>query len=99
MIVVWGVIEIAEEKIEAALEISLGHVRRSREEPGCVSHSVCVDAENSCRLVFFEEWQSMDALQIHFAVPASGRFVNEISQLATAKPVMKLYDSQQIQPA
>ena len=99
MIIVWGVVDIAEGNVEAALELSLVHVRRSREEPGCISHNVQIDAENRNRLTFFEKWQDMEALQLHFAVPESGRFVKSIGQLASAAPVMTLYESSQIKQA
>ena len=99
MIIVWGAVEIAEGNIEAALELSLEHVRRSREERGCISHQVQIDAEDRNRLAFFEEWQDMEALQLHFAVPESGQFVKSISLLASAAPVMQLYESSQIKQA
>lgn len=96
MIIVWGAVDIAEGNIEAALEMSIKHVHRSRKERGCISHSVHIDAENKNRLAFFEEWQDMEALQQHFAVPESGLFVKSISQLASTAPIMKLYASNQI---
>jgi hypothetical protein len=52
-------------------QLSLEHVHRSRKEPGCISHAVHVDCENSLRLVFIEQWADRAALSIHFAVPAS----------------------------
>jgi len=47
MIIVWGSIEARADKVEEAKQLSLDHVRRSRKEPGCISHSVQADVENS----------------------------------------------------
>ena len=96
MIIVWGSIEAREETLEEVLQLSLEHVHRSRDEPGCISHSVQIDAEHPNRLVFFEEWQDMQALQVHFEVPESGLFINSATQLAAGPPAMKIYDATRI---
>lgn len=93
MITVWGSIEAQAGKLEEVIQLSLEHVHRSRLEPGCISHSVQVDVENDHRLVFFEEWADMPALQVHFAVPESGAFVASVSGLAVGPPQIKIYDS------
>lgn len=93
MIIVWGSIDVRPENLAAALALSLEHVQRSRKEPGCISHSVQIDVENDTRLIFFEEWESMAVLQEHFAVPDSGAFVTDLSNLADAPPTMKIYEA------
>ncbi len=72
MIIITGRVTGTPETIDELLAASLEHVRRSRGEPGCVSHAVHRDAENPLRLVFFERWESPQAVRAHFAVPASG---------------------------
>lgn len=96
MITVWGSIEAKAGKLEAVTQLSLEHVHRSRLEPGCISHSVQTDVENDHRLVFFEEWADMSALQVHFAVPESGAFVTAVSELAVGPPQMKIYEATQV---
>lgn len=96
MIIVWGSFEASEEHMDRVLELSLQHVRRSRQEPGCVSHSVQIDVENRNRLVFIEEWETMSALQTHFKVPESGEFIAAVSQQAVSPPVMKIFDATQV---
>ncbi|MEP5764121.1 MAG: putative quinol monooxygenase [Halieaceae bacterium] len=93
MIIVWGSIEALGGSLEEVTRLSLEHVRRSRTEPGCISHSVQADVENPSRLIFFEEWQDMVALQTHFAVPESGQFVQQVSELAAAPPDIKIFES------
>jgi quinol monooxygenase YgiN len=76
-----------------ALALSLEHVRRSRLEPGCLEHGVSQDADDPCRLVFVEKWESMQALQRHFAVPASRAFVKALAGLLKERPSMDLYEA------
>lgn len=96
MIVVWGSIETTTEHVQQVLELSLQHVHRSRTEPGCISHSAQIDAENPNRVVFFEEWESMDALKMHFSVPASSAFVNQVARLSVSPPEIRAYAAEPI---
>lgn len=93
MLIVTGSITARPDTIDRVLELSLDHVRRSRQEPGCLLHSVHRDVEEPLRLVFLEHWADGDALRTHFAVPASGAFVNEATALAAAPPEMAIFDA------
>ena len=93
MSIVWGSIEARAGKFDEVLRLCLEHVHRSRSEPGCISHSVQIDAENPNRLVFFEEWQDMPSLQAHFKVPESNVFIKGVSQLTAGAPDMKIYNA------
>ena len=92
MIVVTGGITAKPEGFEEAKRLSLEHVQRSRNEPGCLSHAVHVDCENPLRLVFVELWESMQALQAHFAVPASRDFTRALRSLSD-KLTIEVYDA------
>jgi quinol monooxygenase YgiN len=97
MIIVTGSL-LAKPGCEARLlELGLEHVRRSRREPGCISHAVHRDAENPLRLVFVEEWADRGALIAHFAVPGSREFVRAAGELAAASPQLRIYEAQEIQ--
>ena len=97
MIIVTGSITAREGCFEEALALSREHVARSRAEPGCLSHAVHLDAEHPRRLVFFEEWADLAALQQHFAVPASRAFGKAVSALAEAPPQLNLYEASPLQ--
>jgi quinol monooxygenase YgiN len=94
MLIVTGSVRARPDSIDQVLALSLEHVRRSRQEPGCLLHSVHRDAEDPMRLVFLEHWIDADALNAHFRVPASGAFVNELAALAASPPEMAIYDAQ-----
>jgi quinol monooxygenase YgiN len=91
MLIVTGSVRATPASLDRVLDLSLQHVHRSRGEPGCLLHSVHVDAEDPVRLVFIEHWVDEDALRAHFRVPASGAFVNEVAALAAEPPEMTIY--------
>lgn len=93
MIVVTGSATIQRDNIDEARRLSLDHVHRSREEPGCISHAVHIDCENPYRLVFIEQWEDRAALLAHFAVPASRQFIKALSALLVAPSTLEIYDA------
>jgi quinol monooxygenase YgiN len=97
MIVVTGSVTAREEAFDEVRKLSLEHVRRSRQEPGCISHAVHVDCENPLRLVFIEQWADRAALLAHFAVPASRDFVRALRPLAAAATTIQLYDATELE--
>lgn len=99
MIIVTGsAVAASDEALPALVAASLEHVRRSRTEPGCLSHAVHHDAENPRRLVFLERWADLEALRAHFAVPASGEFVNAASTLTAESPTIEIYAAEVASP-
>lgn len=96
MIVVLGKVQIRQGQIDAALALSLAHVRRSRAEPGCLSHAVHQDAEDPQCLVFVEQWADEAALRQHFKVPASREFVDALALLCAARPRIDIYDARTV---
>ena len=97
MIVVTGSVTARQETLDEVRTLSLEHVRRSRTEPGCISHAVHVDCENPLRLVFVEQWTDRAALVAHFAVPASRDFVRSLQPLAAAASTIELYDATRLE--
>ncbi len=93
MLIVTGSVRARHDTIARMLELSLEHVHRSRLEPGCLLHSVHIDAEDPLRLVFLEHWADADALRAHFGVPASGTFVEEATALADGPTELAIYDA------
>jgi len=96
MIVVTGSVTAKQDCFEEVRRLSLEHVRRSRGEPGCISHAVHVDCENPMRLVFVEQWAGRAALLTHFAVPDSRHFVRALQPLAAATTI-EIYDATRVE--
>src|SRR5438094_10040943 len=97
MIVVTASVTTRPETFDEARRLSLEHVHRSRQEPGCISHAVHADCENPLRLVFFEQWADRAALLAHFAVPASRDFVRSLQALAEAATTIELYEATRLE--
>jgi quinol monooxygenase YgiN len=97
MIVVTGSVTAREDSFDEVRQLSLEHVRRSRQEPGCISHAVHVDCEDPLRLVFIEQWADRAALLAHFAVPASRDFVRALQPLAASATTLELYDATRLE--
>jgi quinol monooxygenase YgiN len=93
VLIVTGSIQARPDSIDHVLALSIAHVHRSRQEPGCLAHAVHRDCEDALRLVFVEYWTDADALRAHFRVPASGAFVQEISALAASPPEISIYEA------
>lgn len=96
MILVLGSVRIHADRIDDALALSHTHVRRSRAEPGCITHAVHRDGEDAQRLVFVEQWSDMAALQQHFRVPESRGFVKALAAMALEAPRMDLFHAQPV---
>ena len=93
MIIIWGSVTTTAKRREALLDVCREHVRRSRAEPGCLSHGAYIDSEDDHRVVFFEQWRDMDAVETHFRVPESAHFVERLRELTTGEPVLELYEA------
>jgi quinol monooxygenase YgiN len=96
MILVTGSILAREDIFDEVLELSLEHVQRSRQEPGCISHAVHVDCQNPLRLFFFEQWTDELALRAHFAVPATRQFVKSLKDLTVETSGTEIYRAELI---
>jgi len=96
VVIVTGSIEARPDTIDRILELGLAHVRRSRQEPGCLLHSIHRDVENDLRVVFIEQWEDPEALEAHFNVPESGAFVREATALAHRPPEMSIFETRSL---
>lgn len=99
MIIVIGHAITAPQAHDMMLQLSLEHVARSRDEPGCMAHTVHVDCEDASRLVFVEYWSDMSALQAHFAVSASRKFAGKMRDLSPLPIQIEIFDALDKTPA
>lgn len=96
MIIVTGTVLARDGYLDDVLSLAMAHVRRSRTEPGCISHAVYRDLDEPLRLQFVERWTDMAALKVHFAVPASGETVRAMAALCTERPSMQIYEANEV---
>jgi quinol monooxygenase YgiN len=91
VIIVTGEILARSDTVATLTEACLAHVRRSRTEPGCLSHHVHVDLEDPMRLVFIEQWASREELDTHFRQVGSIEFVRTLDGLAAGRPRLEIF--------
>ncbi|MBX7526771.1 putative quinol monooxygenase [Qipengyuania vesicularis] len=96
MIIITGSAEIPEENREEAFRLGCEHSARSRGEPGCLAHNCYQDLESPGRMHFFEQWESVEAVRTHFAVPESGNFIRQVMALASAPPEIAIYSAEAV---
>jgi quinol monooxygenase YgiN len=91
MIVVVGRVQSDADKREELMRIGQAVARASREEPGCISYRLYEDTEVENEFVFVEEWQSIPALQQHFATSHIAEFMRAIPATIVAPPDVKFH--------
>lgn len=96
MILIVGHVILTPEHRERMIALGAEHSARSRVELGCLAHHCHVDVENSDRLVFVEEWESVDAVRAHFALPSSRAFVADMRALSPQPPVIRIYAAEDV---
>ncbi len=99
MILITGHVILTPEHRERMIALGVEHSARSRGEAGCVAHNCHIDIESPDRLVFVEQWASIDAVRAHFAVPASRAFVAEMRALSPEPPAIRIYTADDVTAA
>lgn len=96
MIIITGSVDLEPHDRKEGFRLGCEHSARSRSEPGCLSHNCYEDAEQRGRMHFFEKWESAEAVQAHFALPASRTFIAAISGMAIDTPKIEIYSAQPV---
>jgi quinol monooxygenase YgiN len=84
MLIVVGAVTARPDTVAQLTDVGIAHSRRSRAEPGCITHAVHTDCENPLRIFFYEEWVDRAALDTHFKVPDSLGFMRDVRALAAS---------------
>lgn len=95
MIIVTGSVTSRPDTLADVLRLSLEHVHRSRQEPGCLLHSVHHDVEHPNRLVFLEHWRDREALMTHFGVAESRSFARSLGEFGEHSS-LEIYEAEPI---
>ena len=61
MILITGDVILTPDNRDRMIALGAEHSARSRGEAGCLGHHCHIDVENDLRLVFVEEWESVEA--------------------------------------
>jgi quinol monooxygenase YgiN len=91
MIVVVGRVRTDADKREALVRVGQTVAAASRAEAGCISYRLYEDTETENDFVFIEEWESSEALELHFASSHIRDFMQAIPATIVAPPEVKFH--------
>jgi quinol monooxygenase YgiN len=73
------------------VKLATGLYPSSRAENGCLHYSCYQDAGDPDAFLFFEEWESQEAINRHFQMPYFLDFMKRFPDMITGQPIIKLY--------
>lgn len=81
MVIVKGVIPVRNEVRESALALVQALARRARDEEGCLSYEVYVQADAPRIIMLWQQWTTLDALEDHFDSDHLDTFLDSIPDM------------------
>ena len=96
MIVVNARIEATQETISALKQAILTMEQASQAETGCEDYTFSVELGNTNVLRITEKWDSMDALQAHFATPHMAEFQAAMAAHPPKDASVNFYEATQV---
>lgn len=98
MLVVVGAILIKPEMREEILKVTTRMAVASRAEVGCISYRFNAALEEPNTIFAFEEWESEEALTLHFQTEHMKEFRAALPGLVVGRAEVKRYDIQAVGP-
>ena len=74
MIVIAGKATLHAAEVDAAVRAGSQMAATSRREPGCLDYRFSIDIDDPLVVRVFEQWESAEALEAHFATTHFGEF-------------------------
>jgi quinol monooxygenase YgiN len=96
MIVVNAVLESSEVDIAALKDAIAAMERASRAEAGCVDYTFSVELNRPGTLRVTERWESIEALQRHFAEPHMAEFQKVLASHPLKSARAHFYEAEEI---
>jgi quinol monooxygenase YgiN len=84
--------QIKPEKRELFLEIATSIIEPSRQESGVISYSFYEESTVPNSFLYFEEWQSREALSQHLKADYTQRLMTLFPEMIDREPDIKVYD-------
>ena len=66
------------------------------QEPGCLAYELFFSAVDANKATFVEQWESMEALQVHLGTPNLAEFVNKAEQFLAAPLRIQVFEADEI---
>jgi quinol monooxygenase YgiN len=91
MITVAGRVPMKPELRQMAIDAAIKMTHETRKEAGCLQYHFYTDVEDPNMLHVFEEWESQEILDAHFATPHMAEFVAALGEVAAGPPHVVRY--------
>jgi len=92
MIVIAGTARVQPEHRDAAIEAARVMAAASRAEPGCRQYRFSTDLDDPDVVHVFEEWDSPEALDVHFATPHMAEFTAALGATLDGAPEITRFE-------
>lgn len=92
MIIVHGTFPVKAEVRDDALELMHKMAVASRAEAGCISYEFYVGLSDPNKLLLFQEWESVDALQGHFDTEHMEDFLKVLPEVLDGEVTTRRYE-------
>ena len=98
MLVIAGRIEIDPVNRDGAIAAAREMMEESHKEPGCISYAFSADLSDPGCFRIFEEWESQEALDAHFAAPHMAAFQAKVGGLGVKSMHVQKYQVSSVGP-
>ena len=98
MIVVAGRIQVDPKKRESASTALIEMMQATRKEPACISYTFSHEIDDPSGLRIFEEWESAEALQVHFGTPHMTAFQAKFPDYGVVDVKVQRYEVSSVGP-
>lgn len=92
MIIVHGTFPVKPELRDEALKMMRKMAIASRAEVGCISYEFYVGLSDPNKLLLFQEWESVDALQGHFDTDHMDEFLKVLPDVLDGEVTTRRYE-------
>jgi quinol monooxygenase YgiN len=92
MIIVHGTFPVKADVRDDALELMRQMASASRAELGCISYEFYVGLADPNRLLLFQEWESVEALQGHFETDHMEEFLRVLPDVLNGEVATRRYE-------
>ena len=91
MIVVAVRVHVKTGKREEFIKLAQGMLEPSRDEKGCISYNFYADTQDADAFIYFEEWESGEALKLHTRSGHYSRYADQVLPLLQRAPEVRVY--------
>jgi len=98
MLVIAGRIRLDPAKRDEAIAAARTMMEETHKETGCISYTFSADLADPGVFLIFEEWESQDALDLHFKAPHMATFQATVGGLGVKEMKVKRYEVASVGP-